>query len=388
MVVKVSKAGGAFLGQINYLYEGKLETKKVQDKKPEIISHSDNLRVCYSPEDKIGRNRMIFDFINQAKNHKNYKKDGKYVGEHILSFTNEEKESLNKKALKEIVDEYINKRGLNNTQYIAVSHNDTSNLHVHIVFNRALNNGLKFDDSHEKMKSLSLGVALSIKKGYELKGVLKDIAKDSNFVHKYRSEDEDIKALQNSSEILQKARNYVHLEKLVTAKGGILLSDEKKDTVKFFDQEYKLHDLKSVFYMNREKEKEKKNTNNNPNNINNEYEKNKEIREKILKKVTSFEEFEKEVKKAGGKIEKIKDNDTEEIKYRFLGGTIDEDVLDKKLRRNSFNDNKFENNENDKLLKISTDEGKKVRIIKTKIPGFKIKINNLKKRSPKKQQRL
>ncbi len=91
MVGVVSEKGKSFEGLINYLFEGRLKDRGSANKRPEIVSHAENVRIPFGVADKVGRNRLISDLINQAKLHRNYGDySTKYVGEHILSFTEED----------------------------------------------------------------------------------------------------------------------------------------------------------------------------------------------------------------------------------------------------------------------------------------------------------
>lgn len=70
MIAKVLRSGSGFSGVIDYLYEGKLENRKADDKRAEVILHSDNLRVPRDWQDVAGRGRMKADFIEQAQSHR------------------------------------------------------------------------------------------------------------------------------------------------------------------------------------------------------------------------------------------------------------------------------------------------------------------------------
>ena len=192
MVAIVSQKGKMFKGLINYLYEGKLADRGAMNKQAEVIIHSDNLRIPYGVEDEIGRERLIDDFIDQAKSHKNYGDNTtKYVGEHILSFKMGEYEQLGKEKVKELCEQYVKDSGIDKTQYMAVSHGDTDIFHVHIVFNRSQNNRTLYPEWKEKMKAAERAVALTLKYKLELTGNQESLA-DSKGVLAARSGHQDI----------------------------------------------------------------------------------------------------------------------------------------------------------------------------------------------------
>jgi len=252
MLAKANQSGKGFSGKIDYLYDGKLEDRGAVEKGTKVIAHSDNIRVPNGADDKITRSLLKEDFIEQAKQHKDYGKDKNtaYVGEHILSFTADDRKKLDPEKLKAITDEYIKMAGIDKTQYLAVTHHDTENLHVHILFNRAMNDGTKYKAWKEQNKTLERGVALALEHGFKLVKNQKEVA-NSKEVIKLRSEMQDIKDLRNSNELLNTARNLLHLEKLCEATKIPFSKNELNKTVDFNGKTYQEADLKAVFLLNR-----------------------------------------------------------------------------------------------------------------------------------------
>ena len=252
MLAKANQSGKGFSGKIDYLYDGKLEDRGAVEKGTKVIAHSDNIRVPNGADDKITRSLLKEDFIEQAKQHKDYGKDKNtaYVGEHILSFTADDRKKLDPEKLKAITDKYIKMAGIDKTQYLAVTHHDTENLHVHILFNRAMNDGTKYKAWKEQNKTIERGVALALEHGFKLVKNQKEVA-NSKEVIKLRSEMHDIKDLRNSNELLSTARNLLHLEKLCEAKQIPFSKNELNKTVDFNEKNYQEADLKAVFLLNR-----------------------------------------------------------------------------------------------------------------------------------------
>lgn len=252
MLAKANATGKGFGGKIDYLYDGKLEDRGAVEKGTKVITHSDNIRVPNGADDKLTRNLMKADFIEQAKQHKDYGKDKNsvFVGEHILSFTADDKKKLDPEKLRGITEEYIKMAGIDKTQYLAVTHHDTENLHVHILFNRAMNDGTKYKAWKEQNKTLERGVALALEHGFKLVKNQKEVA-NSKEVIKLRSEMQDIKDLRSSNELLGTARNLLHLEKMCEAKKIPFSKDEMLKTVDFNGKTYQEADLKAVFLLNR-----------------------------------------------------------------------------------------------------------------------------------------
>lgn len=258
MVAIVSQKGMMFKGLINYLYEGKLADRGVANKQAEVIIHSDNIRIPYGVEDEIGRKRLIDDFIDQAKSHRNYGDNTtKYVGEHILSFKTGEIERLGKAKIKELCEQYVKDAGIDATQYIAVSHGDTDIFHIHIVFNRSQNDRTLYPEWKEKMKAAERAVAISLKYGLELTGNQEKLA-NTKGVREARIKHQDIIDL-SQNPVLKNVRNLTHLEKRCEAQKIYLSSNENRITVG--KQTFLKRDLEVIFFMNRQEstKSEKKN---------------------------------------------------------------------------------------------------------------------------------
>ncbi len=249
MIAKALGTGKSFSGKINYLFEGKLEDRKVKDKMALVISHSENVRVPFSHEDKTGIARMKADFIERSKSYTYYEKSKGYIGEHVISLTDRDQGDLRGKAnMKLITDEYIKLTGIDKTQYVAITHHDTSNPHVHILFNRVTDAGKIFDATYEKKRAMYAGIALSQKYGLSLPGELQKVSQEKG-VKVMRMQMGDYRELRAGNALLREARNFLHLEKLAEAKGQIL--EQRADSVFLDRKEYRKTDLETMFWQNR-----------------------------------------------------------------------------------------------------------------------------------------
>ena len=260
MVAVVSNKGSFFKGLINYVYHGRLKDRGSVDKKPDVITFSDNLRIPYGAEDTIGQKRLIDDFIDQAKNHRSYGDNKtKYVGEHILSFRNEEVEKLGRDKIKELCEQYILDSGLNKTQYLAISHGDTDIFHIHIVFNRCQNDRTLYTNWKEKIKAAERAVALSLKYRLTLVGNQEELA-DTNGVLEARAKHDDILSLMKNP-IFQNIRNHHHLAKVCEAHHIPFVGEGSE--IKIGDKSFSKRDLDIIFFINRKtKAEESKNEKN------------------------------------------------------------------------------------------------------------------------------
>lgn len=249
MIAKVLGTGTGFSGKINYLFEGRIEDRKAEQKQAIVICHSENVRVPHSYRDLKGIERMKADFINQAQTYRYFSKEKGYIGEHVLAFTERDRKDLRGGAtMKQITEEYIRLLGIDKTQYVAVSHQDTENPHVHILFNRVTFEGKKYDDFQEKKRAMYAGILLSQKYGLVLTGELQKWAGETG-AKKMRSQMEDFKSLKSGNELLQTARNLHHLQKLAVSQGQFF--EDRGNSIVLDKKEYTHWDLEVMFWQNR-----------------------------------------------------------------------------------------------------------------------------------------
>ncbi|MFN3664524.1 MAG: relaxase/mobilization nuclease domain-containing protein [Sediminibacterium sp.] len=249
MIAKALGTGKSFSGKINYLFEGKLEDRNARDKQASVISHSENVRIPFSHEDKKGIARMKSDFIERSKSYTYYEKSKGYIGEHVLSLTESDRRALRDRiSIKSLTEEYIRLTGIDKTQYAAVTHSDTPNPHVHILFNRVTDSGKIFDATYEKKRAMYAGIVLSQKYGLALPGELQKVSEEKG-VKVMRVQMADYKELRAGNELLQQARNFLHLEKLAEAKGQTL--GQQADRVFLNSKEYSKTDVETMFWQNR-----------------------------------------------------------------------------------------------------------------------------------------
>jgi hypothetical protein len=247
MIAEVISTGNSFKNATNYLYEGQLKGRGKTDKQAQLVGASALLRVPHSAADKETRKILIADFERQASASKNLA-EGKNVGMHVLSFTTDDMRGMTNERLQNITNDYINISGIDKTQFIAISHKDTDNFHVHIMFNKVLNNGKKFSEWKEKNKTIERGIAVSLKHKLDLTSKQKDMSFKKE-VLAIRSQMSDILELKKANVILQTAKNMHHLNKLAEI-SNIKIS-ELKNGVSIGGSIYSKQDLNAVFLSNR-----------------------------------------------------------------------------------------------------------------------------------------
>lgn len=105
---------------------------------------------------------MVQDFQDQALLNPRVKN---IVGHISLSFSEQDKAKLTDKAMTEIAREYMQKMGVENTQYLIVRHHDAPHPHCHIVYNRVKNDGTTVPDSNIRRRNVDVCKELTQKHG-------------------------------------------------------------------------------------------------------------------------------------------------------------------------------------------------------------------------------
>ena len=173
----------------------------------------------------------------------------------MISFTKDDEKRLGKDGTRKVLDDYLELSGIKNTQYIAISHGDTANNHIHIIYHKVHNDGKKVNEWKLNNKTLERGVVLSLR--HKL-----DLVKDQNKVAmtkpviELRSKDIDIKNLRNSSAELKISKNLHHLDKIMEAKGE-RVEKLKNGKVIVGEKYHRESDLAAVFFLNRIEDKTK-----------------------------------------------------------------------------------------------------------------------------------
>ncbi|MBY0244652.1 MAG: relaxase/mobilization nuclease domain-containing protein [Sphingobacteriaceae bacterium] len=133
-------------------------------KDAEIISASVSLFIPHSFDDKEDMSFMINQFMREyqqkieIENHKVKEP----LAHHRISFAGTDDRTLSKAEKKIIVEDYIQQRGLENTKWIAVEHNDTEHKHIHLVFSR-IGFDLKLIHENDFERNTELAYKMAIK---------------------------------------------------------------------------------------------------------------------------------------------------------------------------------------------------------------------------------
>src|SRR5215510_1561352 len=99
---------------------------------------------------ETGIKSIINSFYMQSLMNPNLSKS---VGHIPLSFSPEDSPRLTDRFMLQLAKEYMQAMEIKNTQYIIVKHNNTSNPHCHIVFNRVDNDGKTISDTNDRYRN-------------------------------------------------------------------------------------------------------------------------------------------------------------------------------------------------------------------------------------------
>ena len=145
MIAKIMKGSG-FKGVINYILDPKKGTELID---------SSGVRT-----DSI--NHIVQSFIDQTELNPRV---GKVVGHISLSFSVQDSSKLSNEFMVQTARKYMEKMGIEDTQYIIGRHFDKEHPHIHIAFNRIDNNGKTISDRNDRFRSEKICKELTAKYG-------------------------------------------------------------------------------------------------------------------------------------------------------------------------------------------------------------------------------
>ena len=145
MMAKIT-CGGDFRGAVNYILDDR--------KRAEIIG-SDGLRL----RDKES---IISSFTMQQELRPDISKPVYHIS---LDFSVQDKDLINNGFIDTVAREYMERMGINNTQYFVARHFDREHPHVHICINRIDNDGKLISTSNDRKRSTQICKELTLKHG-------------------------------------------------------------------------------------------------------------------------------------------------------------------------------------------------------------------------------
>jgi len=106
---------------------------------------------------------MVQDFQDQTLLNPRVKN---VVGHISISFSERDKAKLTDDFMRSIAKEYMQKMGIDNTQYLIVRHHDAPHPHCHVVYNRVKNDGTTVPDSNIRLRNVAACRELTEKHGF------------------------------------------------------------------------------------------------------------------------------------------------------------------------------------------------------------------------------
>jgi len=166
-------------------------------------------------------------------------------------------ERLSNDKLMEITQQCAHDMGFENNQYVAISHNDTSHQHLHIVANRVGLDKRTVSDSQSYKKIATFCRKIELK--YGLKQVLNPgryLSREQRQIPRSDQRKNQIK--EHIRQTLNESRYYHEFEQKMKAKGyqvikgrGISFIDKKKVKVKGSEVNYSLQTIERILEKNR-----------------------------------------------------------------------------------------------------------------------------------------
>ena len=195
MIAKIT-TGGDFNGAVNYILDPK--------KAPELLI-GEGVRLKNT-------NSITKSFVAQAELNSRVSKP---VGHISLDFSVQDKAELSNEFLLKIADDYLNKMGIINTQFIIARHYDKEHPHIHIVYNRVNNEGKTISSKNDRYRSEKICKELTRKNDlYFAKG------KENVKVHRLKEPDKTKYEIYNClKEVVPKCKGWTELEARLKAEG-------------------------------------------------------------------------------------------------------------------------------------------------------------------------
>lgn len=212
VIAKILKSNSGSFSGIDY------NEKKIEEGIAEI------LQISNIPDLNIDSNSKDVKTFLQIHSDKNERVKGKQL--HLTISTKGKEKSF--EELKEFANHYMEKMGYGKNPSIMYAHKDTDNNHIHIVSSRIDNEGLKINDSFERLKSQAI-ILNYYAKEYSINQKLKELNK-----YKFTTESQYRLLLEkNFSKVIVNDKNYkiLHSTKSQSLDKPVINKEENK---KFF----------------------------------------------------------------------------------------------------------------------------------------------------------
>lgn len=161
----------------------------------------------------------------ECQRHLNHRVE-KWVGHISLSYSPEDSARLTDEAMVRLAQEYMEKMGIVNTQYIIARHLDKEHPHCHIVYNRVDNNGKCIDDGFERYRNSEICKELKRKYGLTFRKS-KDKVKTERLRGRDKTRQEIYLALRDALKI---AKDWTSFQRELAKSGVTMRKKFKRNT--------------------------------------------------------------------------------------------------------------------------------------------------------------
>ncbi|WP_300702104.1 relaxase/mobilization nuclease domain-containing protein [Bacteroides sp.] len=145
MMAKITK-GSAFAGAVKYIFDSKKQTEL-------LAAEGVRLKSVESVARNFEAQRQLNTRVTRP------------VGHISLDFSAQDRQRLDNATMVAIAQEYMQRMGIRNTQFIIGRHHDREHPHIHLLYNRVDNNGCTISDHHDRIRSTKICRELTEKHG-------------------------------------------------------------------------------------------------------------------------------------------------------------------------------------------------------------------------------
>lgn len=145
MMAKITK-GSAFAGAVKYIFDPEKQTEL-------LAAEGVRLKSVESVAQSFEAQRQLNTRVTRP------------VGHISLDFSVQDCQQLDNATMVAIAQEYMQRMGIRNTQFIIGRHHDREHPHIHLLYNRVDNNGCTISDQHDRIRSTKICRELTEKHG-------------------------------------------------------------------------------------------------------------------------------------------------------------------------------------------------------------------------------
>jgi len=144
-MAKITK-GSVFAGAVKYIFDPEKQTEL-------LAAEGVRLKSVESVARSFEAQRQLNTRVTRP------------VGHISLDFSAQDRQQLDNATMVAIAQEYMQRMGIRDTQFIIGRHHDREHPHIHLLYNRVDNNGCTISDQHDRIRSTKICRELTEKHG-------------------------------------------------------------------------------------------------------------------------------------------------------------------------------------------------------------------------------